>query len=199
MPTATLVPACPTAASAASSLPGARRGTGQMLAALYADYGSELRRFAACLTGDHGHAEDIVQETMLRAWRHPEKVGGRTGAPRAWLYTVARHLAVDQHRARRARPAAAADPAVLAGRAAPDHIDAAITRWDLTSALAGLRPCDRDLLTARYLRDRSIDQIATDLNVPAGTIKSRLSAARNALRQRLQPEDGYPGRREGHP
>ena len=190
MPTATLVPACPTAASAASSLPGARRGTGQMLAALYADYGSELRRFAACLTGDHGHAEDIVQETMLRAWRHPEKVAGHTGAPRAWLYTVARHLAIDQHRARQARPTEPAGLTVLAGRAAPDQIDAAIIQWDLTTALASLRPRDRDLLTARYLRDRSIGQIAADLNIPAGTIKSRLFAARDALRQRLQPGNG---------
>ncbi len=189
MPTSTLAPARP-AASAASPPPGARRGAGQMLATLYADYASDLRRFATCLTGDHGRAEDIVQETMLRAWRHPEKVADRTSAPGAWLYTVARHLAIDQHRARRARPTAALGPAVLAGMAAPDQIDAAITQWDLTSALAGLRPRDRDLLTARYLRDRSIDDIAADLNVPAGTIKSRLSAARHALRQRLQPGNG---------
>jgi RNA polymerase sigma-70 factor, ECF subfamily len=185
MPTSTLLPAHP--AAAASPPPSTRRGSGEMVATLYADYGSDLRRFAARLTGDHGRAEDIVQETMLRAWRHPEKVAGRTGAPGAWLYTVARHLAIDQHRARQARPAEAVAPTVLAGRAAPDQIDAAITHWDLTSALAGLRPRDRDLLTARYLRDRSIDDIAADLNVPAGTIKSRLSAARDALRQHLPP------------
>jgi RNA polymerase sigma-70 factor, ECF subfamily len=190
MPTTTLVPARPAAPAAASPPHGARRGAGEMLATLYADYASDLRRFAARLTGDHGRAEDIVQETMLRAWRHPERVAGHTGAPGAWLYTVARHLAIDQHRGRRARPAADLGPAVLAGRAAPDQIDAAITQWDLTSALAGLRPRDRDLLTARYLRDRSIDEIAADLNVPAGTIKSRLSAARHALRQRLQPGNG---------
>jgi RNA polymerase sigma-70 factor, ECF subfamily len=189
MPTTTLLPTRP-AAAAASLPPGARCGSGEMLATLYADYASDLRRFAAGLTGDHGCAEDIVQETMLRAWRHPERVAGRTGAPWVWLYTVARHLAVDQHRARRARPAEAVGPAVLAGRAAPDQIDAAITHWDLTSALAGLRPRDRDLLTARYLRDRSIDEIAADLNVPAGTIKSRLSAARDALRQHLPPGNG---------
>lgn len=188
MPTTTLVPACP--AAPASPSHGARRGAGEMLATLYADYASDLQRFAARLTGDHGRAEDIVQETMLRAWRHPERVAGHTGAPGAWLYTVARHLAIDQHRARRARPAADLGPAVLADRAAPDQFDVAITQWDLTSALAGLRPRDRDLLTARYLRDRSIDEIAADLDVPAGTIKSRLSAARHALRQRLQPGNG---------
>ena len=166
------------------------RGSDQMIATLYADHGSALRRFVARLGGDHSRVEDIVQETMLRAWRHPERVAGHTGAPRAWLYTVARHLAIDQHRARQARPAEPIGLTVLASLAAPDQIDAAITQWDIATALASLRPRDRDLLTARYLRDRSIGQIAADLNIPAGTIKSRLSAARGALRQRLQPGNG---------
>lgn len=187
MPTM-LIPAHPAAST--------RHSAREMLAALYAEYGSDLRRFAERLTGDPSSAEDIVQETMLRAWRHPDRVGDRTRTPRAWLYTVARHLAIDQHRARQARPAEAAGLTLMAGRAAPDQFGAAITRWDLASALAGLRPGDRDLLTARYLRDRSIDDMAADLNVPAGTIKSRLSAARNALRRNLQSGNGSPGRRE---
>ncbi len=186
MPATTLGPARSAALSAASP----PRDLDEMLTALYADHGSALRRFAARLTGDHSRAEDIVQETMLRAWRHPERVTGRTGAPLAWLYTVARHLAIDQHRARQARPTEPAGLTVLASRAAPDQIDAAITRWDLATALASLRARDRDLLTARYLRDRSIGQIAADLNVPAGTVKSRLSAARAALRRNLQPGNG---------
>jgi RNA polymerase sigma-70 factor (ECF subfamily) len=190
MPATTPGPARPAAPSAVSPPHDTRRGNGEMLATLYADHGSALRRFATRLTGDHSRAEDIVQETMLRAWRHPEKVAGHTGAPLAWLYTVARHLAIDQHRARQARPAEPAGLTVLAGRAVPDQIDAAITQWDLGTALAGLRPRDRDLLTARYLRDRSIGQIAADLNVPAGTIKSRLSAARDTLRRNLQTGNG---------
>ena len=186
MPATTLGPA----RSAASPPHGARCGSGEMLTALYADHGSALRRFAARLSGDHSRAEDIVQETMLRAWRHPERVAGRTGAPRAWLYTVARHLAIDQHRARQARPTEPAGLTVLASRAVPDQIDAAIAQWDLATALASLRPRDRDLLTARYLRDRSIGQIAADLNIPVGTVKSRLSTARDALRRNLQSGNG---------
>jgi RNA polymerase sigma-70 factor, ECF subfamily len=188
MPATTLEPV-----SSAASSP---RDPDEMLTALYADHGSALRRFVARLGGDHSRVDDIVQETMLRAWRHPERVTGRTGAPRAWLYTVARHLAIDQHRARQARPAAPAGLTVLASRPAPDQIDAAIARWDLATSLARLRPRDRDLLTARYLRDRSIDQIAADLNIPAGTVKSRLSAARDALRRNLQPGHGSSGPRQ---
>lgn len=190
MPTTTPMPTRAAAPSAAST----RHRADEMLAALYADHGSALRRFTKRLTGDPGSADDIVQETMMRAWRHPDRVGDRTGAPRAWLYTVARRLAIDQHRARQARPAEAADLTVLADRAAPDHIDAAITRWDLASALAGLRPRDRHLLTTYYLWDRSIGDIATELNVPPGTVKSRLSAARDALRRNLQSGNGSPGR-----
>lgn len=186
MPTTTLGPARSAAPSAASP----PRDPSELLATLYADHGSALRRFATRLTGDRGRAEDIVQETMLRAWRHPEKVAGRTGAPLAWLYTVARHLAIDQHRARRAHPAEPAGLTVLASWTVPDQIDTAIVQWDLATALASLRPRDRDLLTARYLRDRSIGQIAAELNVPAGTIKSRLSVARAALRRNLQPRNG---------
>ena len=196
MPATTLGPA--RAAAAAAAPP---RDVDEMLAALYADHGSALRRFAARLSGDRSRAEDIVQETMLRAWRHPERVAGHTGAPRAWLYTVARHLAIDQYRARQAHPAEPADLTALASRAAPDQIDAAIAQLDLTAALASLRPRDRDLLTARYLRDRSIGQIAADLNIPAGTIKSRLSTARDALRLRLQSGTANPSRPEAsaHP
>jgi RNA polymerase sigma-70 factor, ECF subfamily len=187
-----LVPARRTAPAAATPPQDTGRGSSEMLAALYADHGSDLQRFAARLSGDHSRAEDIVQETMLRAWRHPERVG-RPGAARAWLYTVARHLAIDQHRARQARPAEAAGLTALASRAAPDQIDAAITSWDLATAMARLRSRDRDLLTARYLRDRSIDQLAADLDIPAGTIKSRLSAARDALRRNLQSGNGSAG------
>jgi RNA polymerase sigma-70 factor, ECF subfamily len=196
MPTTTLVPARPAAPSAASPSHGGPRGASEMLAALYDDYGSGLRRFAAALTGDHGRAENVVQETMLRAWRHPEAADERRGDPRSWLYTVARRVVIDQHRARQARPAEVVGVAALAGRAASDQIDAAITSWDLAAALHSLQPRHRDLLAAHYLRDRSIAEIAATLRVPAGTVRSRLSAARDALRQRLQTGNGFRGRQE---
>jgi RNA polymerase sigma-70 factor, ECF subfamily len=183
--------------AAAPAMPRAARGENDgAFAALYADHGDALLRYAMHLTrGDVHSAEDVVQETMLRACQRPGPVAGQP--VRAWLFTVARHWAIDQHRARQARPAEVAGMAELAARAAPDQIDAAITRWDLAAAMAGLRPRDRRLLTARYLHDDSITKIATDLGVPAGTVKSRLSAARDALRRRLRSEavclPGSPG------
>jgi RNA polymerase sigma-70 factor (ECF subfamily) len=183
--------------AAAAAMPRAARGeTDRALAALHADHGGALLRYAMHLTGGDMHsAEDVVQETMLRACQRPGSVVGRP--VRAWLFTVARHWAIDQHRARQARPAEVAGMAELTARAAPDQIDAAITRWDLAAAMAGLPPRDRCLLTAYYLYDDSITKIATDLGVPAGTVKSRLSAARDALRRRLRSETACPPGRPG--
>src|SRR5690348_7505328 len=69
---------------------------------LYAEQGPALLRLATALTdGDHGRAEDLVQETMLRAWTHRTSLDTQRRSPRAWLATVARRLAVDAHRGRR--------------------------------------------------------------------------------------------------
>src|SRR4051812_27800841 len=77
----------------------------ELLRVLWEDHGGPLLAYATRLTdGDRQRAEDIVQETMLRAWRHPEALTEERGSPRPWLCTVARNLAVDAHRARRARP-----------------------------------------------------------------------------------------------
>jgi RNA polymerase sigma-70 factor (ECF subfamily) len=173
------------ASSADRSRPGhgVNRGKHEMFDAIYAEHASALRRFAAGLAGDHSNAEDVVQETMLRAWRHHEMLGKQCGNVRSWLFTVAGRVAIDQHRARRARPAEIANPAMLAYWAAPDEIDGAITRLDLAAALNSLHPRERDLLAAHYLRDHNIAEIAAAQHVPVGTVKSRLARARQALRR----------------
>ena len=80
--------------------------------ALYAEHGGALLRYALHLAGgDRQRAEDLVQETIVRAWRHPEALAGRPARP--WLFAVARNLAVDSYRARQARPQEAGMPATL--------------------------------------------------------------------------------------
>src|SRR4051812_4008670 len=95
------------------------------LRALYEQHAAPLLAYAVRLTGgDRGRAEDILQETLLRAWRHPQALDPERGPVRSWLFTVARNVAVDAHRARRARPTEVGDgapPAVppAAGSAQP--------------------------------------------------------------------------------
>ena len=77
----------------------------ESLRALYDGHAPVLLAYALRLTdGDRNRAEDIVQETLLRAWRNLDRMDENAGPVRPWLFTVAQRLAIDAHRARRARP-----------------------------------------------------------------------------------------------
>ena len=134
--------------------------------------------------GDRAGAEDIVQETMLRAWQHPDALDPARGPARPWLLTVARRLVVDQHRARRARPTeVAADTAELA---TDDGVDAALDRWVVADALASLSPPHQEALLHTYYAGRTVAEAAVVLGVPVGTVKSRVFYALKALKLALR-------------
>ena len=70
---------------------------------LYDEHAAALWRYAMRLTGDRARAEDVVQETLLRAWQHPEVTEDTERSARAWLFTVARNMIIDEHRSPRFR------------------------------------------------------------------------------------------------
>ena len=153
---------------------------------LYEQHAAPLLAYALRLTGgDRGRSEDIVQETLLRAWRHPEALDPDRGPVRSWLFTVARNVAVDAHRARRARPTEVGDEA-LALVPAVDEIEQALDTWLVADALATLSPDHRAVLVETYYRGRSVAEAATVLGVPPGTVKSRTFYALRALRLALE-------------
>lgn len=155
-----------------------------MLRALYAEHGGALMGYALRLTGgDRQHAEDVVQETLLRAWRHPGALVGRPVRP--WLFTIARNLVVDAYRARRARPRETGD-AALELLPAGDDIDRALESWTVAEALADLSPDHRAVLIETYYRGRSVAEAATVLGIPPGTVKSRTYYALRALKLVLE-------------
>lgn len=156
----------------------------RLLRALYAEHGGALMGYVLRLTGgDRQQAEDVVQETLLRAWRHP---GALTGRPvRPWLFTVARNLVVDAHRARRARPPET-DDAALEAVPVGDDIDRALESWTVAEALADLTPDHRAVLIETYYRGRSVAEAAAVLGVPLGTVKSRTYYALRALKLALE-------------
>ncbi|MFI0350696.1 sigma-70 family RNA polymerase sigma factor [Actinomadura sp. 9N407] len=157
-----------------------------LLRALYDEHGGPLLGYVLRLTGgDRPQAEDIVQETLLRAWRHPDALAGRPVRP--WLFTVARNLVVDAHRARRARPIETGiDEHLMMTAAGSDDIDRALESWTVAEAMADLSPQHRAVLVETYYRGRSVAEAAKALGIPAGTVKSRSYYALRALKLALE-------------
>ncbi|MFD8796853.1 sigma-70 family RNA polymerase sigma factor [Streptomyces vinaceus] len=147
-----------------------------------------LMRFAIRLTrGDRYRAEDIVQETLLRAWRRPPATvpAGDDERLLAWLYTVARNLAVDLHRRDRAVPVGAVPPQLLDRAAADDVADRVVDRQLVRKALDGLSDEHREVIVRVHLCDRPGEETARELGVSPGTVKSRTHYALRALRREL--------------
>ena len=160
----------------------------RLLRALFDEHAPALLSFCLRLAqGDRQQAEDLVQETLLRAWRHPEALAEDRGPLRPWLFTVARRIAIDAHRARSARPAEVSDDALLSAvPASDDQFDHALESWLVADALASLSTDHREVLVETYFRGRSVSEAARELRVPEGTVKSRTHYALQALRLVLQ-------------
>jgi RNA polymerase sigma-70 factor, ECF subfamily len=156
----------------------------ELIRELYTEHGGPLLSYVQRLTGgDRQSAEDIVQETLLRAWRHPDALADRPVRP--WLFTVARNLVVDTYRARRARPAETGDTAI-ALLPAEDQADRVLESWAVADALSVLRTEHRQVLVETYYRGRSVAEAAAVLGIPAGTVKSRTFYALRALKLALE-------------
>ena len=157
----------------------------ESLRALYETHAPVLLAYALRLTdGDRARAEDIVQETLVRAWRNLDRVDRDDRPMRPWLFTVAQHIAVDAHRARRARPPEVGD-AALAVLPGMDQIEATLDRIVVTDALHALSQEHRAVIVETYYRGRSVAEAARVLGIPAGTVKSRCYYALRALRLAL--------------
>jgi RNA polymerase sigma-70 factor, ECF subfamily len=166
---------------------------------LYAEHAAAIWRYALRLTGDRAHAEDVVQETLLRAWQHPEVTGDHERSVRGWLFTVARHLIIDERRSAWFRSEAGSlDLERTYDRAGPDEVDSAVDRLLLGGAMARLSPAHRDVIRRSYYQGWTTAQIAAELDVAEGTVKSRLHYAVRALRLILQ-EMGFSGPRRSNP
>lgn len=145
-----------------------------------------LQRLLPLTGGDRGRAEDIVQETLIRAWRHPEALAPDRGPVRPWLFTVAHNLAVDAQRARAARPREVSDAALSLLPEPRDEFEEAVDSWVVADALSALRPEHREVLVQIYYRGRPVAEAAAALRIPVGTVKSRTYYALRALKLALE-------------
>ncbi|RLK61575.1 sigma-70 family RNA polymerase sigma factor [Actinokineospora cianjurensis] len=152
-----------------------------LVRSLYEEHGKALLAYAVRLTGDRAAAEDVVQETLVRAWRHADNLMSKEGSVRAWLFTVAKNLIVDKVRAKAARPAEVAE-SPTAVPVAVDHSQRVVDSMSVLAAIEGLSEEHRTVLMEIYFRDRSVAETAQELGIAPGTVKSRSHYALRALR-----------------
>ncbi len=140
---------------------------------LYNQHAAALWRYVCRLTGDAARAQDVVQETLMRAGQHPQMVAGNERSARAWLFTVARDMISSN------------------GSGAPeaggsDELKSALDRTLVADAFARLSAEHRAVVRRAYYYGWSTAQIGADLQIADGTVKSRLHDALRTLRRTLQ-------------
>jgi RNA polymerase sigma-70 factor (ECF subfamily) len=157
----------------------------RLMRALHDEHAPALSFYALRLTnGDRARAEDVVQETLLRAWRQPRVLDQRDGSARAWLFTVARRIAIDGWRSAAVRSEVPTD--VPPELSEPDGTDRAVQGWLVADALAELSARHREVLGLCFFQGLSVADAAVRLGVAEGTVKSRTHYALRALRLVLE-------------
>jgi RNA polymerase sigma-70 factor (ECF subfamily) len=153
------------------------------LRSAFVTHGGELYGFARRSLGDTGAAEDVVQETFIRAWKARDRFDTNLGTLRTWLFTIARRVVIDHARSRAVRQA---DPLPSDIGFAHDEVETAMVGWQVEEAMRRLRPEHRQVLVETYYRGRSGRDIAASLEIPEGTVRSRLFYALRTLRLTLE-------------
>ena len=159
---------------------------------LYETYRQPLLAYLRLLTSDSGLAEEILQDTLLAVW-HGAGGYAPQSSPRGWLFGIARRRARD---AMRRRTFCFVDVAALDTVPAtdPDPEDAALAtaaHEALTAAVARLSPLHRETLVLTFAHGLSHQELAETLGIPVGTVKSRLNAAKRAVRASLEAAGGF--------
>jgi RNA polymerase sigma-70 factor (ECF subfamily) len=172
-------------------LPRGRGGRSDdaLIRAVYEQHGKAVLAYATKLTADRAAAEDILQETLVRAWLHSDVLVNGKGSVRAWLLTVAGRIVVDQARARGARPREVAESPAH-GPMERDHADQVIDSIGLFELLQKLSEEHREVIVQLYFRGCSLLETSKALGVPEGTVKSRSYHALRALRKSFSDEVG---------
>lgn len=163
------------------------------LRAAYAAHGAELFRLALRTLGDRGLAEEVVQDTFVRAWRSRERFDAERGSRRTWLFSIARNLIVDAARARASRPRVGERPAEGRDRnpvVAEDPTERVLLSMQIEEALGRIGSEHRTVIVEVCYRGRPYAEVATELGVPVGTLRSRMYYGLKTLRLALE-EVGY--------
>lgn len=152
------------------------------------------RRHAVALHGyvqryctDRATADDVVQETFIRAWRHLPRLSTDDRPIRPWLFRVARNLLIDADRAARSRPVVQALPEENARM--DSGLEQVLDRELVSAALRHLSPAHRTVVVETFYNGGSLAAVANELGIPHGTARSRLHYALQALGHHLDGQD----------
>jgi RNA polymerase sigma-70 factor (ECF subfamily) len=154
----------------------------------YSRYGGELLGFALNALDDRQLAEEVVQETFVRAWRSGSEFDVSRGSLRTWLYAIARNGIVDALRRRKVRERHR--PVDHIDLPAPDRFDQLLTSIQVDEALNRLTAEHRHVVVGVHFHGRTCAELADQLGIPASTTRSRLYYGVRALRLILEENGG---------
>ena len=169
-------------------LAGLASGDAEAAAAFVRRFQRRVYGLAVTMLRDAVLAEEVAQETFVRAWRHAATYDARRGRVPTWLLTIARNLAIDRARMRSPTPV---DPDVIASELDLAHVDSPIDvgeRDRLRRAIASLPDEQRRALVLATYAGRTAREIAELDGVPLGTVKTRIRSAMLKLRESLGVE-----------
>jgi RNA polymerase sigma-70 factor (ECF subfamily) len=147
-------------------------------------FGRDIFRFVRAQTRDTAEAEDLTQEVFVRAYKHRQKLAD-IGDVKAWLFQITINVCRDFARKKRRHPLVYLRdvPAVMSSKAAEDEAEDRETHRDLLDTVLQLPAKFKEVILLYYVEEYSIAQIACMLQIPEGTVKTRLHRARNQLRR----------------
>jgi RNA polymerase sigma factor (sigma-70 family) len=157
-------------------------------AGLFEHFAPRVKAYMRRLGADDGPAEDLAQEVMLTVWRRAALYDQRQAAVSTWIFTIARNKRIDQLRRER-RPEIDPDDPALVGEPEPEAeqlVSRAQAARRLREAIDGLPSEQARVLRKNFFEDKAHSDIAEELELPLGTVKSRVRLALTKLRQALQ-------------
>ncbi len=173
-------------------------GDDGVLVELYRAYGGRILGLALHVLHDRQLAEEVVQETILRVWRRAETFDP-TRDLEPWLFRIARNTAYDAARARACRPRPQwGDPEPTLGSLAEsstghdpaDAVESLALRWEVRAAIDELPEIEREVVRLQHLRGMSHREVAAELDISVGTVKSRSHRAHGRLATALRDAAG---------
>jgi RNA polymerase sigma-70 factor (ECF subfamily) len=161
-----------------------RAGEPDAIRELYREYGAAVMTVARSVVRDRELAADVVQQTFVKAWRAAATFdGSRELAP--WLYSIARNTAIDTVRSQARQAAVAADPDIEI-HVEGESLERTWERYEVRRAIDALPPDEREVVRRSHLFGHTHEQIAQQLGVPVGTVKSRSGRAHKRLASALR-------------